>query len=484
MNERPSKFYKNKASKRTTGQETFKRFDFNDSKASPARLKAYECIRQIRLRKSYAHEMIERLIDSSKMDSADKAFAAKLVIGVVSMRGSLDEILNRAMNSPEDVSIELRDALVISTYEIIYLQKSPHAAVDQGVELARAIAPKATGLANSVLRKIVALRAAFPFGDPRKDINAYALLHGFPVWLVEEVIADLGATKAHEFLVASNTTAPLYIAVNDIKDLNAEVYETLIRAKADPQPVLIDDTLVPGCYLVAKHAVLNDGRVKRLVNKGSMLVSDAAAQSVANLVATHARPTSFLEIGSGRGTKTIMLQSGVFRKNGNQAPDFICIDNSVHKIELLKERAIKYGVNIKEAIAANAAQLAEALESQQFDSVFIDAPCTGLGTLRRHPEIRWRVTDDAINKYAALGVNLLNAAAPFVAPGGILAYSTCTVTKRENEEAIQLFLNGEEGTHFSIDKLSFHDKTALYFKTNLTSNGPDAHFCAILRKKL
>lgn len=461
-----------------------RRFDFNRSKASRARLLAYECVREIRIRKAFAHEMIEKLIDSSRMEAADKAFAAKLVLGVVSMRGSLDSILDRALNTPEDVNAELRDALVISVYEIVYLQKSPHAAVDQGVELARAVAPAAAGLANSVLRKVVALKAAFPFGDPRTDIDAYALLHGFPAWLVKELIADLGAEAAHAFLVASNTAAPLYVAVNDVRDQAGEVYETLVRAKADPQPVLVDGSLVPGCYQVAKHAVLNDGRIKRLVNNGCMLVSDAAAQAVSNLVASDAQPTTFLEIGAGRGTKTIMLQSGMFRLRGKQAPGFVCIDNIERKVRLLEERAVKYGIQVEEAFAANAQKLAEAgvIAGRMFDTIFIDAPCTGLGTLRRHPEIRWRITDEAISEYAKQGVQFMKSAAPFVAAGGMLTFSTCTVTKRENEDAVQAFLESEEGASFTLENVSADGRSKPFFKTQLTTGGSDAHFCAILRK--
>lgn len=468
--------------KHPNSQRELRRFDFNRNRASRARLLAYECLWEIRLRNSFAHEMIEKLIDSSNMDASDKAFAAKLVIGVVSMRGTLDDILDRAMNSPDDVSAEVRDALVISVYEIIYLQKSPHAAVDQGVELTRAVAPPAAGLANSVLRKVVALKPSFPFGDPRTDIDAYARLHGFPAWLVKELISDLGPASAHAFLVASNTTAPLFVAVNDVRDANGEVYETLVRAKAEPEPELIGGKLLSGCYRVSKHAVLNDGRIKRLVNKGCMLVSDAAAQAVAELVASCASPTSFLEVGAGRGTKTVMLQSGMFRLHGKQAANFVCVDNVERKVSLLQSRAAKYGIHVQEAIAANGLHLDKAIPGRLFETVFIDAPCTGLGTLRRHPEIRWRVSEKAISEYGALGERLMRSAAPFVAPGGILAFSTCTVTKRENEGAVQAFLESEEGSCFTLEPPQKYGGETPYFKTELATDGPDAHFCAILRK--
>ncbi len=125
-------------------------------------------------------EVMVRLVDEAPLSPEDRAFATRLVLGVVSTRGVLDDVLNRCMRTPHDVTDDVRDALQLSAYEIIFLEKSPHAAVDQGVELVRSIAPRAGGVANAVLRKVVAAKSRFPFGDPSSDIAAYARLHGFP----------------------------------------------------------------------------------------------------------------------------------------------------------------------------------------------------------------------------------------------------------------------------------------------------------------
>ena len=151
------------------------------SKASPARLAALDVVRAVRERDAFAQDVIGTRIDRSDLSSEDRAFATKLALGVVSATGTLDEIIDRALNAPSDVKPDVRDALRVSTYEIIFLGKTPHAAVDQGVELVRSFAMSASGLANAVLRKIVLMRQAFPFGDPMRDPEALARLHAFQI---------------------------------------------------------------------------------------------------------------------------------------------------------------------------------------------------------------------------------------------------------------------------------------------------------------
>ena len=149
------------------------------SKVSPARLAALEAVRLVRERDAFAQDIIAKRIDSSDLEPEDRAFATKLVLGAVSAQGTLDEIVDRALRSPSDVQPDVRDALRLGAYEIVFLDKSPHAAVDQGVELVRSIAPRAAGLANAVLRKIVMLKASFPFGAIQKRSRAcMRFLHG------------------------------------------------------------------------------------------------------------------------------------------------------------------------------------------------------------------------------------------------------------------------------------------------------------------
>ncbi|MDO4290585.1 MAG: transcription antitermination factor NusB [Eggerthellaceae bacterium] len=445
--------------------------------ASPARMAALETVRTLRERDAFAQEVMARTVDQARLTPEDRAFATRLVLGVVSTRGTLNEVLDRCMRSPHDVNDDVRDALQISAYEIIFLDKSPHAAVDQGVELVRSVAPRAGGVANAVLRKVVSAKRAFPFGDPSTDIEAYARLHGFPLWLVKRLIADMGATEAHNLVKTSNEPAPVYVAVNACAARDSEVVEVLADAHGEPKPVEVDGAPVEGCYRIADGRVLLDGRVKRLINNGCLLVSDAASQAVAALALPHARPASFLEIGAGRGTKTILLQSNACRRWGAQVDDYVALDNRGFKTSLLTDRARDYGVQLASAVTGDAAHLDEAIGERAFDAVFIDAPCSGLGTLRRHPEIRWRLRPETITEHADLGFQMLESASAHVAPGGMLAFATCTVLPEENAHAVARFLKSPAGASFEL--VPVNGKAA--FATQVTSGGNDAHFCAILR---
>ena len=448
------------------------------SRLSPARSAALRALTTLREREAFAQEVMARYVDEADLSAEDRAFATRLVLGVVSMRGVLDDVLDRCMRSPRDVTDDVRDALQLSAYEIVFLDKSPHAAVDQGVELVRSIAPRAGGVANAVLRKVVDAKSAFPFGDPARDIAAYARLHGFPVWLAEKLISDLGAQDAHALMTASNDPAPVFVAINAARAVEDEVVAVLRDAHGDPEPVSVCGVFVPGCYRVNSGHVLLDGRVKRLLNLGHLLVSDAASQRVASIVLDGERPASLLEIGAGRATKTILIQSNAQRRFASQIERYVTVDNHEFKSNLLVERTERYGVEVSRALTCDATHLGDVLNREEFDTVFIDAPCTGLGTLRRHPEIRWRLTEQAVREHAELNVRLLESAARHVAPRGSLIYATCTVTPEENARVVAGFLKSEAGSAFVLEPIDGSSA----FSSKLVPGGCDAHFCAKMRR--
>lgn len=441
------------------------------SKVSPARLAALDVGRAVRERDAFAQEVIGTRIDQSNLSPEDRAFATKLVLGVVSSLGTLDEIIDRALNKPTEAQPDVRDALRISTYELFFLEKSPHAAVDQGVELVRSFAGSAAGFTNAVLRKIVALRDTFPFGDPKRDIEALARLYAFPTWLARKLVIDLGPQEALEFMRASNEPAPLFIAVNATKADEPAIVDAFKHAGGKVEPVSIDQVRVAGCLRVLEGRALLEPEVKQLFSQGKILVSDAASQLVAASVLPTNSPARFLEIGAGRATKTILLQSCAWREQGAQMK-LTTLDNHEFKTKLLLERAARYGTEVVEAVTGDALELDTLMPDRVFDEIFIDAPCSGLGTLRRHPEIRWRIAPNDIVEFARVQLGMLQAAASHVAPGGTLAYATCTVTHEENNGVVKAFLESEAGSAFALVAVGGRSCVS----TRLFTGSPDAHF--------
>lgn len=444
-----------------------KRFD-----VSPARRAALQVGRMLRERDAFAQDLISKHIDTSSMSREDRAFATRLVLGVVSAKGTLDEIIDRSMNSPDDVQDDVRDALRIGVYELYFLDKRPHAAVDQCVELVRTFEPRACGFTNAVLRKALAMKDEFPFGNPRTDIDAFARQYAFPAWLAKRLVADMGYDVARDFMEESNEPAPLFVAVNAALASDEEVRCELEAAHGDPEPVQLGERAIPGCYRISSGRVLQDGRIRRMINQGKLFVSDAASQEVARLVLPESAPESFLEIGAGRATKTLLLQSDALRAFGAQIPHYTTVDNHEFKTKLLMERTESMGIEVERALTADAKNLSDALAGGQFDVVFIDAPCSGLGTLRRHPEIRWRLKAEKIDELSEVGLALLKSAAAHVKVGGTLAFATCTVTHAENNAVVMRFLESPEGKQYALAPINGKG----CFATRLQSGSSDAHF--------
>lgn len=446
---------------------------FYKNDASPARLAALFVTRSVRLRGAFTQELIQTHIDTSSMSSQDRAFATLLSLGVASTYGMLDDVINRALASPRDVKPDVRDALRISTYEIIVLKKQPHAALDQGVELVRAVAPSAARLGNAVLHRILEMQPEFPFGDPATSLEALARLYAFPEWMARKFVEDLGAAHAADHMRASNESAPLFVSVNSIKACDDEVIAAFADAGATLTPAQAGGYAPSGCYHVSLPRVLTKHQVKKLFAQGKILVSDAAAQSVAELALPECKPGRFLEVGSGRGTKTIMLQSQALKKYGSQMK-LTCIDSHAFKGELLASRAKEYGVSIEKIVTGNAMRLKRHVGDEPFDAIFVDAPCSGLGTLRRHHELRWRMRPEHIDELAETQLAMLKSAALCVAQGGQLVYSTCTVTYAENNGVVKAFLESQEGAGFSLAPLA----GKACFSSSLGLGFPDAHFAA------
>ena len=450
------------------------------SNATPARLAALDVVRTVRERNAFAQDVIAQVIDKSTMSVEDRAFATLLALGTVSARGTLDEIIDRALDTPEDIFRETRDALQISTYELIFLGKEAHAAVDQGVEMVKSISPgPAARVANAVLHKIVRLRIDFPFGNPATDLDALARTQAFPTWMAKKLMEEMGPQAAIEFMRASNEQAPLYVAVNACKVDDEHVLKAFERAEEEVQPVALGDMNVQGCLRVPESRALLVPALARQLDQGKILVSDAAAQMVAANVLPDQKPASVLEIGAGRATKTILLQSNACRKYGSQIEEYVTIDNHAYKTRLLEKRAEQYGVVVTEAFTGNALELDNIMPDRTFSFIFVDAPCSGMGTLRRHPEIRWRTSEEDLAGFVETQLGMLKAAAGHVAPGGALAYSTCTVTREENAGVVKAFLDSEEGADFTLDQLCGRNCLA----TRLAPGSSDAHFAVRFVRK-
>jgi 16S rRNA (cytosine967-C5)-methyltransferase len=447
--------------------------------ASPARRVAREVVTRVREGSAYGHEVLSAALRRATLSSDDAAFATRLAYGALQTEGALDEAIDRHTGGKR-LEPRIRDALRVAAYEIMFLHTEDRAAVHQGVELVKTVRPQASGLANAILRRIAEDTASFPWGDPAHDTAALARLHAHPLWLAEMWVRELGSQAAARVMAADNEPAPLFLAPNRFVATAEDAFAALTRDGAEPVVCV-----PPGCLQAHDAGAAVRGEA---LATGAVLAVDAAAQLVASLAAAKAGAT-VVEIGAGRGTKTVLMQAEAVEGGGPAR--IVTVDLHEFKTRLLEQRLAGFGVPSVKALTGDAAHLDGIPGLPSFgtvDSVLIDAPCSGLGTLRRHPEKRWRVTPDDLADLGALGLRLLTEASRLVRPGGFVVYSTCTLANAENTEVISAFLAGEQGKEFALDPLGDAVPAGWerfvtadgYFRSLPEPGGPDGHFAARL----
>jgi 16S rRNA (cytosine967-C5)-methyltransferase len=447
--------------------------------ASPARRVAREVVTKVRERSAYAHELMDSALRAAKLSPADAALATRLAYGTLQAEGTLIGAVERYLGGKR-VEPRIADALRVSAYEILFMRSEKRAAVHQGVELVREVRKQAAGLANAVLRRLAEDAPSFPWGDPSTDVRALARLHAHPEWLATMWIDELGRESAERIMEADNTPAPLYLATTAFAGTEDAAREALRADGALPHAGAL-----PGSVEVGDAGAAVRGQA---LQRGLVVAVDACAQLVVRLV--DPKPGSVVvEVGAGRGTKTLLLQSMAVSAGGPAV--LYAVDSHEFKAQLLAERLSRYGVPGVRILVGDATDFSAidgAPEAGTADAVLVDAPCSGLGTLRRHPEKRWRVEPADIDSLAELGSRLLAEAARLVRRGGFVVYSTCTVAEKENAAVIRAFLDSEAGSGFLVDSVGGQVPEAWqrfvtdegFFSSLPSIDGPDGHFAARL----
>ncbi|MDH4139607.1 MAG: methyltransferase domain-containing protein [Coriobacteriia bacterium] len=446
---------------------------------APGRSIALAALRKSRARDAWIRETVEAQSASAEATGPDAAFARRLAIGVTATRGTLDQAIDSHVPRPRDVAPAVRDALRLGAFEMLFENAEPRVAVHQGVEAVKAVQEQAAGFANAVLRRIAEDAEAFPWGDPDSDVAALARATGHPEWLAGLLVEQYGHDAARTILDANNTAAPLYVAHNPFRGTRDALVEALLQDGAEPA-----DCDVPGCLVCRKPARAVRGRA---LAEGLAVVSDAAAQLVAR-IASLSPEGDYLDVGAGRGTKTMLIQAAL---NGHAT--VLAIDIHEFKIEVLSERMEHLGVPGVSGLVCDALD-AEAMRSalpHGADVVLIDAPCSNVGTLRRHPEKRWALVPEDCSRLAELGLRLLTTACGLVRTGGFVVYSTCTILRRENEDVVESFLSSEQGSPFvpygADDRVPGSWARFItdegWFCSLPEAGGPDGHFAAVLARR-
>lgn len=448
-------------------------------KISPARSAALHALARMRQRDAWARDAIEGVLHTASLEDNEARLARRLALGVAAMQGSLDEVIDRVVTKPRSLEPGVRDAMRLAAYEILFMRTPARAAVHQGVEAVKSVRPQAAGLANASLRRIADMADEFPWGDSSTDDSALALLTGHPEWLVALLVRDLGRDAARSMLDADNGLAPLCGMVNTYQGSIEQVEQQLVSEGCDPRPCSPDGCFTMGDAAAAVHSTT--------LASGGFVVSDRGAH-VAAIVAQPAPGMRIADLAAGRGTKTALIQ--ILARSAGGPAQVMATDLHEYKTRVCQDRMSELGipeVQVAVADAMDAAVLEELLGLDSCDVVLLDVPCTGLGTLRRHPEKRWRVTPDDVATMANMGAAMLQAASRLVRRGGCVVYSTCTVTRQENQNVVDEFLSASGGA-FEQGDIAARVPADLqrfvsgegWFQSLPEEGGPDGHFVALL----
>ena len=389
---------------------------------SGAREAALEVLTACRKADAYADAALKSVLRRADLPPRDAALAARITYGVLQNRMLLDYYLDGlCKNGVGDLEPVVLDILRIGACQILLLDRVPHsAAVNEAVAMVKAHRrPRAAGMVNAVLRNFSRSKDALA---PPPDLSRR---YSHPRWLTERYEALLGAEEAEQCLRLNNVPVPTTIQVNPLKNTAEELLEVLRRegVAAEAHPAL------PGCFTVS-----GTGDLERLPSflEGRFTVQDAAARLA--VLAAEAQPGQrFLDLCAAPGGKSFAAAMAMENRG-----EVVSCDIHPHKLKLMERGAERLGITCIRTLLSDARQRREELAGSA-DAVLCDVPCSGLGIIRKKPDIRYK-DPAALAGLPAVQLDILRGAAAYVKPGGRLVYSTCTILPEENGQVVRAFL--------------------------------------------
>ena len=420
---------------------------------SDPRREAFAILRRVEEGGAYASVLLEART-GSLADPRDAALLTEIVLGVLRRRSALDHALSAvASRRVEEIDPPVRTALRIGAYSLLMLDRVPEfAAVDTAVELTRgAGARAAAGFVNGILRRVAREgRVLLPAPPDEGDVEGLALFHSHPAWWTRRLVGRFGWRTAEAILEANNVLAPSVLA-----PAVQGLAERLAREGVATEP----GALVPE----ALRVVSGVPQKTRAFHEGAFWIQDEASQLVPRLLSDPIGPR-VADLCAAPGGKTLGLAQRL-----PEGGVLIAGDRSAKRLSRLVRNLARVRSRGVAPIALDLAAEALPIREEALDDVLVDAPCSGTGTLRRHPEIRWRLAEGDLAVLAARQLRLLDRAATLVRPGGRLVYSVCSIEPEEGPEVVARFLADHDD--FVTDRT---------LSTAASLQGVDGFFAALL----
>jgi 16S rRNA (cytosine967-C5)-methyltransferase len=379
---------------------------------------------------AFADVALDRVLAQHTLSDADRRLLTELVYGCVRRMRSLDALIDRIAQKPSiNQAPDVRTILHLGLYQLRYLEHiPPSAAVNTTVELLKQNRLGGlSGFANGLLRQYLRLsQGNDPLSLGSNPIERLGILHSYPDWIVQTWADRLGIEATEQLCLALNQPPTTDLRINPLRTDRETVQAALAEQGVETMPLLCPQAL---------RMVGNPGPIYKLpgYNQGWWIVQEASAQLVGHLV--NPQPgmvvVDLCAAPGGKTTHLVELMQG-------QGTVWAC-DRTASRLKRLQQNLNRLQMNEFVKLWQGDGR-ALAAEIPLADAVLLDAPCSGLGTLHRHADARWRQTPETVQELCALQAQLLSAAAQQVKPGGVLVYATCTLHPLENETVVQNFL--------------------------------------------
>jgi len=395
-----------------------------------ARAVALDVLLSVERDQKTADEALDHWVRQRALDARDRALALELAYGVLRHRTTLDWRLDHvATKSMAKLPVRVRMALRLGAYQLLHLEKiPPSAAVNESVALIKAGSPGHwPGFVNAVLRALIRTPAP-PWPDHAADpVRSLSVRHACPAWLAERWIARFGLQAAEALCRATTEIPPLTIRVNTLRISRDALAARFRELGHEVRPTRIS----PVGLILDKRGPITE---LPWFHEGAFYVEDEAAQLVAPILDPQPGE-SVLDACSAPGGKTTHL-AALMRNSG----EIIAADSSAARLGLVEDNCRRLGIDIVRPIRADATvSLPRSLHERRFDRILVDAPCSGLGVLRRHPDGKWRKEAESLTQHQQRQRRLLDETCRLLRPGGVLVYSTCSSEPEENEQVIDHF---------------------------------------------
>ena len=444
---------------------------YREEKIDRVRELAMQVLQKVHVEGAYANVVLVETLREVQLSERDRRFLTELVYGVTKAGASLDYMIGRYVADLRKAQPAIRELLRLGFYQIFCMDRvPPSAACNTAVELAKKHGRRgAESFVNGVLRAALREpeRAAFPDG---RDARSLALRTWHPQWMVERWIRTYGYERTEELCRCNNTSAPLSMRVNTLRTNRDALMAQLTAAGAQVRA----SAWVPDGIVLDAHGALDELAALR---EGLAQVQDESSMLVAHILGAEPGMT-VIDACAAPGGKTTHIAQRMENRGR-----ILAFDIYEEKIRRIERNAKRLGISIIEAHLSDACEIG-AVYAGQADRVLVDAPCSGLGVLRRKPDARWKKSARDAKTLPSLQHAILESAAQTVKKGGVLVYSTCTMEECENAAVVNAFL--ETHTDFALEEtgrfLPVQKTAERMVQIMPEADGPDGFFIARMRR--